>query len=81
MYSEKFNLSWNEFENCASNTFKELLGEAAFVDVTLVSYDLQNIKAHKVILSACSSILKKIQQQNPQDHPIIYLTGVAYKEW
>ena len=80
MYSEKFNLSWNEFDNCASNTFKELLGETDFVDVTLVSDDLKQIKAHKVILGACSSKLKKMLQQNPQQHLIIYLTGVAYKE-
>eukprot|EP00092_Neocalanus_flemingeri_P093501 GFUD01118846.1.p1 GENE.GFUD01118846.1~~GFUD01118846.1.p1 ORF type:complete len:232 (-),score=64.25 GFUD01118846.1:83-778(-) len=74
------NLTWNEFEKGASNTFKELLGETDFVDVTLVSDDLKQIKAHKVILSACSSIFKKMLQQNPQQQPIIYLTGVAYKE-
>ena len=79
-YSEKFNLSWNEFDNCTSNTFKELLGETDFVDVTLVSDDLQQIKAHKVILSASSSVLKKMLQQNPQQHPIIYLSGIDYKE-
>eukprot|EP00092_Neocalanus_flemingeri_P016310 GFUD01017655.1.p1 GENE.GFUD01017655.1~~GFUD01017655.1.p1 ORF type:complete len:300 (+),score=87.50 GFUD01017655.1:37-936(+) len=80
MYSDMFNLSWIEFDNVASNTFKQLLGEADFVDVTLVSDDLKQIKAHKVILSACSSIFKKMLQQNPQQQPIIYLTGVAYKE-
>ena len=73
MFSEKFNLSWNEFDNCASNTFKDLLGEVDFANVTLVSDDLQHIKAHKVILSACSTILKKILQQKNQQHPIIYL--------
>jgi hypothetical protein len=80
MYPEKFNLSWNDFDKGASNTFKELLGETDFVDVTLVSDDLKQIKAHKVILSACSSIFRKMLQQNPQQQPIIYLTGVAYKE-
>ena len=80
MNSETYNLSWNEFIKCASNTFKELHCETEFADVTLVSDDLKQIKAHKVILSACSSILKKILQQKPQQHPIIYLTGVGYKE-
>ena len=80
MIEEKFNLSWNEFDKGAINTFKELLGDSDFADVTLVSEDMQQIKAHKVILSACSSILKKILQQNPQQQPIIYLTGVAHKE-
>ena len=80
MLSEKFNLSWNEFDNCTRNTFKDLLGELDFADVTLVSDDLQQIKAHKVILSASSSKLKKMLQQNPQQHPIIFLTGVAFNE-
>jgi len=80
MCTEKFNLSWNEFEKCASNTFKDLLGEPNFVDVTLVSDDLQQIKAHKVILSSCSSVFKTILQNNPQQQPIIYMMGVTYKE-
>ena len=80
MTPELYNLSWNEFETGAINTFKQLFGQTDFVDVTLVSEDLKQIKAHKVILSACSSILKKILQQNPQQQPIIYLTGVAHKE-
>ena len=79
-YPEQLNLSWNEFEKCASNTFKELLEETDFVDVTLVSDDLFQLKAHKVILSSCSSVLKKILQVNPQQHPIIYLAGIPYKE-
>ena len=80
MHSDKFSLSWSEFEKGASNAFRELLDEIEFVDVTLVSDDLKQIKAHKVILSACSSIFKKMLQQNPQQQPIIYLTGVAFKE-
>merc|ERR1712096_605380 len=80
MYSEKFSLSWSEFEKGASNAFRELLDEIEFVDVTLVSDDLKQIKAHKAILSACSSIFKKMLQQNPQQQPIIYLTGVSFKE-
>merc|ERR1712129_111317 len=80
MYSEKFNLSWNEFDNCVRNTFKDLLGEADFVDVTLVSDDLQQIKAHKIILSASSSVFKKMLKQNPQQHPIIYLSGISSME-
>merc|ERR1711963_519184 len=79
-YSQQFSLSWNEFEKCASNTFKELLEETDFADVTLVSDDLFQIKAHKVILAACSSVLKKILQENPQKHPIIFLAGIPYKE-
>ena len=79
-YSEQLNLSWNEFEKCASNTFKELLEETDFADVTLVSDDLFQIKAHKVVLSACSSVLKKILQVTPKQNPVIFLGGIPYKE-
>ena len=80
MSSEKLNLSWRDFNYCTSNTFKNLFSETDFADVTLVSDDLQQIQAHKIILSASSPILKKILRRNPQQHPIIYLTGIAYTE-
>jgi hypothetical protein len=34
MGSEKYNLSWNEFENFVNNSFKELLKEKEFSDLT-----------------------------------------------
>ena len=80
MTSEKFNLTWNDFEKCASNSLKDLLGEQDFVDVTLVSEDDKQIKAHKVVLSAWSPILKNILVRNPHQHPLIFLTGVKYQE-
>merc|ERR1719427_1150288 len=79
-YSPQLNLSWNEFEKCVSDTFKELLEEKDFTDVTLVSDDLFQIKAHKVILSSCSSVLKKMLQATPQQNPVIFLTNIPYKE-
>ena len=80
MTPEKFNLTWNDFEKCASNSFKELLGQQEFVDVTLVSEDDKQIKAHKVVLSACSPILKQVFVRNPHQHPLIFLSGVKYQE-
>eukprot|EP00092_Neocalanus_flemingeri_P038580 GFUD01042009.1.p1 GENE.GFUD01042009.1~~GFUD01042009.1.p1 ORF type:complete len:241 (-),score=48.30 GFUD01042009.1:69-791(-) len=80
MSPEVFNLSWNDFEKCTVNSFKDLLEEDHFVDVTLVSEDDKQIKAHKVVLSACSPVLKHILVRNPHQHPLIYLTGVKYQE-
>merc|ERR1712202_31950 len=80
MSSEMFNLTWNDFEHCASNSFKDLLSQSDFVDVTLVSEDEQEMKAHKVVLSACSPVLKNILVRNPHQHPLIYLTGVKSQE-
>ena len=65
MTSEKFNLTWNEFEQSTSNAFKDLLDQQDFVDVTLVCEDSKEIKCHKVVLSASlfliSCILVKLR--------------------
>ena len=80
MKTERFNLCLDGFDSCAGNTFKELLGQTDFADVTLVSDDFKQIKAHKVILSASSSKFKAILLQSRLPDPIIYLTGVSYTE-
>ena len=82
MKTEQFNLNinWDDFESCAANSFKELLGETDFADVTLVSDDLQRVEVHKVILGASSSKFKTILQQTRKQEPLIYLSGVSYKE-
>ena len=80
MQSERYSLNWNQFEKSACRTFKELLGQTEFADVTLVSDDLKEIQAHKVILSSCSSKLRNILKQTPKKEPIIYMTGVSFKE-
>ena len=74
------NINWDDFESCAANTFKDLLGETDFADVTLVSDDLQKVEVHKVILGASSSKFKTMLQQTGKREPLIYLSGVSYKE-
>ena len=80
MMNEKLNLSWNEFESCTSNTFKDLLSDEDFADVTLVCDEEKQIKAHKVILSSCSPLFRKILKNNPHPHPLIYLNEIKFAE-
>jgi DNA-directed RNA polymerase subunit M/transcription elongation factor TFIIS len=75
-----FNLSWNGFESSTSCTFKDLLLDEDFNDVTLVCDDDKQIKAHKVILSSASDLLKRILKNNPHQHPLTYLNGIRYEE-
>ena len=42
-----------------------------FADVTLVTDDEKNFKAHRIILSAYSSVLKNILQFDPQSKQVI----------
>merc|ERR1712168_308368 len=74
-------LTLDDFESSSRNMFKELLHNADFADVTLVSDDLKQIKAHKEILSASSSKFKAMfQQSHRQQESVIYLTGVSFME-
>merc|ERR1719186_1381258 len=78
MDTETFNLSWNDFDSSASNSFRKLINDKHFTDVTLACEDNKQIKAHKVILSSSSPVFEKILLGNPHQHPLIYLKGVKY---
>jgi len=76
---EKFCLKWNDFQNNISKAFKELKDDEDFFDVTLAC-EGNSLKAHKVILSACSPFFKSVLKLNKHAHPLIYLKGVKYEE-
>ena len=62
---EKYSLKWNDFQATISGSLSLLQKEEDFFDVTLVSEDHTQIKAHKVVLSACSPFFKNILKKNP----------------
>ena len=75
----KFCLRWKDFENNISNSFKDLRDDKDFFDVTLACNGNQ-LQAHKVILSACSTFFRSILKKYPHPHPLLYLKGVQYEE-
>jgi len=79
MGSEKFCLSWNDFESNISLSFRELRDEKDFFDVTLSCGDEQ-IQAHKLILSACSPFFRSVLKKNVHQHPLLYLKGVKFSD-
>ena len=52
--------------------FQDLRDEDDFMDVTL-SCDGEQIRAHKVILSACSLTFRNLLKKNPTQNPVILL--------
>ena len=78
--SEKFNLSWNDFKDSVSGSFKILRDEKDFFDVTLVTDDEISIEAHKVVLSASSPFFKNILRKSQKSHPLVYLSGVHSRD-
>ena len=77
--SEKFCLRWNDFEKNISTSFRELKDDEDFFDVTLVCEQSQ-VKAHKVVLSACSTFFRIILKTNPHQHPLLYLKGISMED-
>ena len=77
MNSEKFCLRWNDFETNISEAFRELREQKDFFDITLVCENEQ-VQAHKIILSACSSFFRNILRRNVHQHPLVYLKGVKF---
>ena len=79
MTGDKFCLRWNDFEQSVSRSFVDFRDENDFLDVTLACEEEQ-IQAHKVILSACSSFFKNILKRNQHQHPLLYLKGIKYSD-
>merc|ERR1739838_317936 len=61
--------------------FKTFGSEVHFNDVTLVSDDYKQFPAHKVILSAGSTVLRKLLLINSSSqNPVLYLKGMRNEE-
>ena len=71
---------WSDFTTWSVDIINTSLEDKTFADVTLVTDDNQSIKAHKVIMSACSKLLGSILHVNPHPFPLLYLKGVKFKE-
>ena len=75
MTTEKLCLQWNDFQDVVQVSFRELRTNNDFTDVTLACED-QSIKAHKVVLSACSPFFKKLLKTHSHPQPLIYMKGI-----
>ena len=62
------------------NFLKSFWDSKQFSDVILVCDDQNWLKAHQVVLSACSSVFKDILTDNDEDETIIYLEGIQYQD-
>lgn len=62
-----------------TSVFDQLLQNESFVDVTLAC-DGHSIKAHKMVLSACSPYFQSLFFDNPCQHPIIIMRDVKWPE-
>ncbi|GBP33661.1 Longitudinals lacking protein-like [Eumeta japonica] len=75
MANQEISLKWNGYQHNILTNVKELFKDEGLSDVTLVC-EGHSFKAHKVILSANSSVFRTIFQQNPHKDPIIVLHDI-----
>ncbi|XP_046908131.2 LOW QUALITY PROTEIN: uncharacterized protein LOC124489786 [Dermatophagoides farinae] len=76
---QQYCLKWNNHRNNMVKVFNELLSDENFVDVTLAC-DGVSIKAHKLVLSACSTYFRDLFINNPCKHPIVILKDINYED-
>lgn len=69
---EHYSLRWNNHQNHILSAFGALLQAETLVDVTLVCAET-SVRAHKVVLSACSPFFQRIFSETPCKHPVIVL--------
>ncbi|XP_039295883.1 protein tramtrack, beta isoform isoform X2 [Nilaparvata lugens] len=77
--SQRFCLRWNNHQSNLLSVFDQLLHDESFVDVTL-AVEGQLLKAHKMILSACSPYFQTLFVGHPDKHPIVILKDVPYAD-
>ena len=76
----RYNLTWESFSEHLRLVFKNMFEDEKTADITLICDDQIQFKAHKIVLSACSPVFKKIIDSNPSQHPLIYLRGIQSYE-
>ena len=74
-------LKWNKYERNITKGINSLRNVDDFYDVTLVGDDLEQVTAHRLVLSASSEYFKKILQNNKgSNHPILCLEGLYHSD-
>lgn len=69
---DHYSLRWNNHQNHLMRAFDALLQSKTLVDVTLVCAET-SIRAHKMVLSACSPFFQRVFADTPCKHPVIVL--------
>ena len=80
MTQEKYNLNWHTYSDHLREMLHNMRKSESLTDVTLVCDDQKQFKAHKVVLSACSTVFKNIIDGLPQSSSVIYLRGIQHQE-
>ena len=73
-----FTLTWKTYTDHLREMLRNMMSSKELTDVTLVSGDKKQYKAHKVVLS--SSLFKNIISESTSTNPIIFQRGIQALE-
>ena len=76
---QKINSILNSFQDNVMATMSDIRQDEDFFDVTL-AIDGKQLRAHKLILSACSFFFRKLLRNNPAPNPVIVLWDVTFDD-
>ena len=80
--TDKFCLRWNEYESNLSSAIQEVREEKCLYDVTVSCDGGGQFPAHRLVLAACSQVMREIlctssqPSAGTQPHQLVYLRGV-----
>lgn len=77
--AKSFHLRWNNHLTNLRSLLESLYNDQNLVDVTLSCSD-GTLKAHKLMLSACSPYFETIFKSHEVEHPVVILKGICRKE-
>lgn len=81
MASQQFSLKWHSHPQHLANSFNVLRSEDEFLtDVTLCTDGNKRLRAHKIILSVCSTYFRETFMDNPCKHPVVIFKNVKFED-
>ena len=76
----RYQVTRDSYQEHLKSMLQEIMISTEYTDVTLVSDDLHSVRAHKVILSAVSPVLKSILNNIKETNSAIYLRGIMNQD-
>ncbi|XP_044012820.1 longitudinals lacking protein, isoforms H/M/V isoform X1 [Aphidius gifuensis] len=79
IFPQQYCLRWKYHHSNLQTMFSQLLERQAYCDVTLAC-EGQTLRAHKVVLSACSTYFDTILSQYEEKDPIVIMRDVKFSD-
>ena len=77
---EVYNLTWHTYSDHLRQFMLDIKHDDSSQDVTLVCDDKAKLKAHRLVLKACSPVFASMLEGISQPNPVIYLRGIHQQE-